>query len=421
MSLLLTNATTEDGRLIDVQIIDDRIDSVADVADVADVAGSAGGGQAEPETVIDLTGRLLLPAPAEPHAHLDKALTAHIVANPAGDLGGAIEAWLAFRSTIGVDDYAARATAAAMMMASAGCTAVRTHVDIGADIGTTGVEALLRVKADLASTIDIQLVGLITGVTGGFDGASGPDQLAVLREGLDLGLDVVGGVPHIEQDPGRSIELLLELAAEFDRPIDLHADENLDPRSADLEILAQRVLATGFQPGVTASHCVALGMKPVDEQNRIAELAAEAGIAVVALPRTNLYLQSRQADVAPPRGLTALNALDRAGVVVAGGGDNLRDPFCPVGRADPLEAAGLLVLAGHRSPSAAYRAVAAGARTAMGLEPVAIEAGSVADLVAFAYDPAEPAPAGAVMAQIVGGAPTDRLVMKGGRPLGIER
>ncbi|MGI9594527.1 MAG: amidohydrolase family protein, partial [Acidimicrobiales bacterium] len=377
IGLQLRNATIEDGSTVDVAIAGDRIASVEPagsgerdgaVEPIAEWGGSVDGGG----STVDLGGMLLVPAPAEPHAHLDKALTAERVPNPAGDLLGAIDAWLAHRPTIGRADYIERATAAALLGSANGCTAIRTHVDLGLDIGHAGLEALLQVKQDLADSIDIQLVGLLSGLSG----VDGPKYLTLMREALDLGLDVVGGVPHIEDDPAVAIDLTLELAGEYDRPVDLHADENLDPASADLETLADRVITTGFGPPVVASHCVALAMKSSSDQGRIADLVAEAGIAVVALPQTNLYLQARGVTTAPPRGLTALAELQRAGVTVAAGGDNLRDPFCPVGRADPLEAASLLVMAGHQSPATAYRAVSEGARSAMGLEPATIRPGA---------------------------------------------
>lgn len=410
--VLLRNATLDDGRVVDVTIVDDRISAVTPASDA--VAGdrssvkatarqSVTDASASTESaVIDLRGMLLLPAPAEPHAHLDKALTADVVANPQGDLGGAIAAWSAYRTTITHQDFVERATTAARLAVANGCTALRTHVDVGADIGTTGVEALLQVKADLAAIIDIQLVCL----NGGFTGVDGAAQLAAVRSALDLGVDVVGGVPHIESDPARAIDLALELAGEYDRPIDLHADETLDADSADLQTLAERILATGFSNGAVASHCVALGMKGADQQGKIAELAAAAGVAVVALPQTNLYLQARGVETAAPRGLTALAALERAGATVAGGGDNLRDPFCLVGRGDPMETASLLVMAGHLLPAAAYRAVSAGARAAMGLEAVTVTVGAPAELVAI---PAES------VGEAVATGPAGRVVIRQGR------
>lgn len=405
MSLLLANATLADGSLVDVSIEGDEIAQVSPVG-----SGSSGTvnteGRADADNTVDLTGMLLLAAPAEPHAHLDKALTADLIPNPTGDLAGAIAAWHGYRGTITVADYVERATAAAKLSAANGCTALRTHVDLGPDIGTTGVEALLQVKADLAPLIDIQLVGLVFGVTGPPGSPDSANVVAVLREALDMGLDIVGGVPHIEADPARAIDLLLELAGEFGRPIDLHADENLDADSGDLETLANRVLATGFEHGVVASHCVALGMAEAATQTRVAEVAAEAAVSVVALPQTNLYLQARGAETAAPRGLTALAALDRAGVNVAGGGDNLRDPFCLVGRGDPLETASLLVMAGHLSPAAAYNAVSAAARHALGLPLVSVEAGAPAELMAIQADS---------VGEAVAAAPAGRVVIHRGR------
>ncbi len=401
MTLRLRNARLEDGPLVDVIIDDARITSVGP-ADPNPATEPRRGEE------LDLAGSLLVPAPAEPHAHLDKALTADVVPNPAGDLGGAIEAWLAHRPTITKADYVERATTAAELSLANGCTALRTHVDLGVDIGTTGVEAMLEVKAALGSVMDLQLVGLVAGLTS----PGGAEELALVREALDMGLDVVGGVPHIEADPARAIDLVLEVAGEYGRPIDLHADENLDPASHDLETLARRVSATGFEHPVVASHCVALSMKPEAEQHRIAEAVAAAGVMVVSLPQTNLYLQARNIATAPPRGLTALAALRRAGAVIAGGGDNLRDPFCPVGRADPMETASLLVMAGHLPPDAAYHCVSGGARAAMGLEPVAISAGRPAELLALPS---------ASISGAVAAAPGGRLVIRRGRVVGAAR
>ncbi len=376
----LRNATLHDGSVVDVHIEVDRITAVDPSGSSAAVADSAAiDSSTADDTTIDLTGYLLTSAFAEPHAHLDKALTADLVPNPAGDLIGAIDAWLDYRTTISKADFAERATAAAELGLANGCTAIRTHVDIGPDIGTTGVEALLDVKAALSAKLDLQLVGLIGGLTG----PGGAEGRAVLEDALAMGLDVVGGVPHREAHPAESIELAFAAASEHGRPVDLHADETLDPTANDLELMAERVIASGFEYGVTASHCVSLGMKADADQQRISERAAEAGINIITLPQTNLYLQARDISVGAPRGLTALGPLARAGVTVAAGGDNLQDPFCIVGSADPMETASLLVMAGHLSAADAYRMVSDEARSAMGLEPVRVAAGGLAELVAI--------------------------------------
>ncbi len=156
-------------------------------------------------------------------------------------------------------------------------------------------------------------------------------------------------------------------------PVDLHTDETLDRAACGLSELAEGVLA-GFPHAATASHCVSLGQLPLDEQRAVAELVAEAGVNVIALPHTNLFLQGR--GTAPmPRGLTGVAALRAAGVNVAAGADNLQDPFNPVGRACPFETAGLMIMSAHDLPAVAWSAVTDAARTALGLPPVAVAAG----------------------------------------------
>ena len=350
---------------------------------------------ADLSTQLLSAGYLLLTAPAEPHAHLDKALTADLVPNPGGDLLGAIDGWIAHRETLDKADYIERAERAARMSLANGFTAIRTHVDLGVDIGTTAVEALIEVRERLAGLVDIQIVGL-TGRPSG--GPSGADNRAVLIDAIGMGLDVVGGCPHLDEDPIACTNDLLAIAAEHGLPIDLHTDETLDPSHLELELLADAVLSTGFEPGATASHCVSLSMQTEVVQRRVSEKVAEAGVNIVALPQTNLFLQARGMAVAPPRGLTATAALDAAGVNVCAGADNLQDPFCTVGRADPLETAALMVMAGHDSPELAYERVSTMARAA-------IEMPANGDLLAIRAT---------TVRQAVASASSDRIVIRRG-------
>lgn len=333
-------------------------------------------------------GWIALPSFVEPHAHLDKAFLAERIDNPTGDLMGAIVAMESNRHLITHADTVERATRAARLMASNGVTAVRTHADVTAETGLLSVEALVEVREALRDEISIQIVAL-----SGWPsvGPAGADQRALLREAIARGVDVVGGCPHLEPDAAAANEWFLTIAAEHGLPVDLHTDETLDPTRLSLDDLARRVISSGFANGVTASHCVSLGMQPEHVQRSVAELVAEAGIAVIVLPQTNLFLQGRDHPTATPRGLTAVNALRAAGVVVAAGGDNLQDPFNPLGRADPLETAALLVLTAHLSPADALDAVAGQARRAIGAPAggaeVLVRATTVRD--ALAWLPAE--------------------------------
>jgi cytosine deaminase len=179
-----------------------------------------------------------------------------------------------------------------------------------------------------------------------------------------------------------AIEHALELATAHGHPVDLHTDETLERAMLQLPDIADFVVKTGFPHRVTASHCVSLGVQDDATQRDVCDRVAAAGVAVVTLPQTNLYLQARGVRTATPRGLTAIRALLDAGATVAGGADNLQDPFNIVGRGDPLETAALLVMAGHLTPDEAYHAVSAASRAAMGLEPVEIAPGAPAELMA---------------------------------------
>jgi cytosine deaminase len=392
MGLLLRRARLADRSVVDVRAEGDRIVAVA-----ADIA-------TEPDdTVLDLDGDLLLPAPAEPHAHLDKAFLAERIPNERGDLAGAIEAVMSNRHVFSVEDIAERAERAARVLLGNGATAIRTHADVMHDHGLRSVEGLVLARERLADLIDLQIVALMGWPV---TGSAGADHRALLRDAIAGGADVVGGCPHLEPEPEAATAALLEIAGELGRPLDLHTDEQLRTEVLYVRDLAARVLATGFANGTVASHCVSLGMQPPEVQAAVADELAAAAVAVVTLPQTNLYLQGRDHAAATPRGLTALRPLLAAGVTVAGGADNLQDPFNPLGRADPLETAALLVLAGHLSPDQAYHAVSAAARTAMGLPAVAISAGAPAELMAI--------PAGSVR-EAIAFAPPRRCVVHRGR------
>jgi len=166
------------------------------------------------------------------------------------------------------------------------------------------------------------------------------------------------------------------------------------------------VAKTGFPQPVTASHCVSLGMQPHGVQQEVAMEVAAAGVGVVTLPQTNLYLQGRDVRMAQPRGLTAIRPLLEAGVTLAAGADNLQDPFNLVGRADPMETAALMVMAGHLLPAEAYHAVSASSRAVMGLPPVCIQPGAPAELLVIRADS---------LREAIAGAPHDRMVIHRGR------
>lgn len=394
-SLVITNARLADGSIVDIDVDDQHVVAVR----------TSGATRSNPAgaTVLDAESALVVAGFVEPHAHLDKALTADLVPNPTGDLVGAIRAWLSARPQFSRDDIHRRARAAALEHVLNGTTVIRTHVDTGADIGTRAVEAVIDVRDDLVDAVTVELVPLVSlPLTGA--GAAG--NRAVAREAAASGAaTALGGAPYLDDDPRAALAFLADLATEFGLGLDLHVDETLDPRCFTLPDLID-LARSGFPQAIVASHCVSLINQPQDVARRVADGLAETGIGVVTLPQTNLYLQARSAHGPTARGVPPLELLIGAGVAVGVGGDNVRDPFNPLGRSDPLESAALAVAAAHLAPRDAFDAVTTGARAALGLPPAGPVEGALADLVIL---PAR------TTGEAVAVAPASRTVVRRGR------
>ncbi|WP_427015636.1 amidohydrolase family protein [Pseudarthrobacter sp. P1] len=400
-TFVLRSATLADGGRADVHLRNGLIERVVPLAGSevsGDPAVAPGAGAQE----LDLNGYVLLPAPVEPHAHLDKALLGGRVTNVSGDLAGAITAIIEAYPSMTGDDIGRRGLKALGEALTHGFTAVRTHVDCREEIGTAGIRALVALREQLKDVIDVQIVAL----AGDVGGSEGRGNRAAMVASMDLGADFVGGVPSLEGDPDASLAELFAIANDFGRGIDVHIDETTDEGTFVLRRLAEKVVGSGFDRPVTASHCVSLGMQDSAVVRDAARLIAEAGIAVVALPQTNLFLQGRDSSTRKPRGLTAVEDLMSAGVTVAAGGDNWRDPFNPMGRIDAMETASLLVSAGHLLVGTAYECVSTHARAAMGLPAVRIAPQYPADLMAIHA---------ASLEEAVASGASQRIVFKGGQ------
>lgn len=347
--LLLCTARLADGRTVDVRLSGGRIEAVG-------TAGSLSPGRLPPEGArVDLTGYLLLPAPAEPHAHYDTALTA-----PDGD---------GHPPSSDPHEVQRRTTEAALLQLGHGATALRTHVRIGDVVGVRSLEAVLQARRALRGLADLTTVAVPRLLTG----LAGAEDLAMLRDAVKMGANVVGGCPDLDPDPGGYVDAVLEVAAEQGCAVDLHTDGD-DP--ARLARLASA--AGGLRPGVTIGPCGGLARLPHEATMRAADQLAAAGITVVALPQGNCGTLERRfpSRVAPVRLLRA------AGVTVAAGSGALRDAANQVGRGDPLSAAYLLASHGEAHAIAAYETVSTRARAAMGLPEVRVEAGFPAELLA---------------------------------------
>ncbi|MDV8001509.1 cytosine deaminase [Rhodococcus sp. IEGM 1408] len=376
-----------DGRVVDVDISGDTVAAVS----------PAGTTEPEGPAVIDGRGYLALTAPAEPHAHLDKALSWGATRPPGGDLGAAIGAWRAFAVTVDEDEIYGRAITAARRLVANGTTAVRSHVDLHSEGDPLrGVRALVRVRAELADVLDLQIAVMVRDA----------DPAEVARAAIAAGADLVGGAPHIAPDPAAETHRLIDLAEELGTGIDLHVDEFLDGDHGMLTVFTDRVSSWAPDRGRTAGHCCRIGALTAPGQAAAATALSTANVGVVTLPVTNLYLQGRGQTTSTSRGLPPVRALLDGGVTVAAGADNVRDPFNPVGRSDATETAMLLVVAAHLDLETAWHLVTDGAREVMGLPPAGPLPGRRADLLLVQAGGLD---------EVIADAPAARIVLHAGR------
>lgn len=283
-------------------------------------------------------GRPLLPPLTDPHHHLDKACLVDKL-GASSDLADARARFRAVRADLTPKDLAARGERVVRWSIAHGVGALRTHADVDRTIGLKHVEAALALKEAFADSIHIQVVAFLPASVSMSDTQSWETLEAALR----LGCDAVGGTTGTRgSDASALMQRTADLAVKHDRMIDLHLDETLDPAVQNLEELARITIERGLQNRVAASHCCSLSAVTAAARAPAVAACARAGIHVISLPLTNLYLQGRDNGL---RGIPPVAELLAAGVNVACGSDNVQDPFLPAGNADPLLAAQVLGIA----------------------------------------------------------------------------
>jgi cytosine deaminase len=391
-ALLLCGARLPHGRHVDVRIVGDRIEAV----------GPAGSLSAAER--LDLSGYLLLPAPVEPHAHLDEAFSGTPATGPAplpdSEAGTGLGAGLGVGMRVGASSGAGsgaragawawaagesdrdqqvealqrRITEAALTGLGYGATVQRTHVRISGAQGLVAMTAALQAAQALHGLMELQVVplpGLLTGV-------AGAEGRAVLKEALGMGAHAVGGRPDHDADPDRHLDAVVALAEDYGLSVDLHTD------AADPRRLARLAAVLGaLRSRAVIGPCSALGLLPPEVAARCMEQLAAAGVSVVTLPQCARCVGSGPVALGRAVGRPAsARLLLAAGVSVATGSGALRDTANPVGRVDPLEAAFLLTASGELDETAAYETVSGAARMALGLASVQLAAGFPADVLA---------------------------------------
>lgn len=372
LDLLIKNAVlSTTGKKADIAIEGGKIAEISNNID------------AEANETIDAAGHLVSPPFIDPHFHMDATLSLGLPRlNESGTLLEGIQLWGELKPHLTLEALKQRAHALAKWSIANGTLAIRSHVDTS-DASLLAVEALLEVKKEIAPFIDLQLVAFPQ--DGYFRSNGGVENL---KRALDLGVDVVGGIPHFERtmaDGARSVTALCELAAERGLMVDMHCDESDDPLSRHIETLAQETSRLGLEGRVAGSHLTSMHSMDNYYVSKLLPLIAEAEITAIPNPLINITLQGRHDTYPKRRGMTRVKEMATMGINVALGHDCVMDPWYSLGSHDMLEVAHMAVhvgqMTGVAEMQAMYDAVTVNSAKAMQLEGYGLEVGCNADLV----------------------------------------
>ncbi len=379
--LLIKDAALPDGRRnMDIAVAGGRIAAIE-----PGIAAEAG-------EVVPANGQLVSPPFVDPHFHMDATLSLGLPRlNVSGTLLEGIALWGELKPLLTHEALVERALRYCDLAVTQGLLAIRSHVDVS-DPRLPTVEALLDVRERVKSYIDLRLVAF---PQDGYYRA--PGAVAALERALDMGVDVVGGIPHFERtmtEGAASVEALCRIAADRGLRIDLHCDETDDPLSRHIETLAAQTVRFGLQGRSVGSHCTSMHSMDNYYVSKLIPLIAEAKVDIVANPLINITIQGRHDTYPKRRGMTRVPELKAAGVNVAFGHDCVMDPWYSLGSGDMLEVAHMAIhaapMTSREAMRGAFESITVNSAKAMGLDGYGLEVGAKADLVLLqASDPIE--------------------------------
>jgi cytosine deaminase len=362
-------------------------------------------------TEIDAAGQLVIPGFVDAHIHLDKALLLERQPAQTGGFAEAMQETLRLKQTFTVADIQTRAKQVLEQSIAFGTTTMRSHVEVDTTVGLLGMEALLPLQAAYAWGIALQLaVFAQESIT------DQPDSVNLLRQALQMGGNAIGSAPYVDPDPQRNVQIIFDLAQEFDADIDLHLDFLDDDQPLLLPFVIAETVKRGWQGRVCLGHMTKLAALPPEQLQSLAAELGEAEISILALPASDLYMMARQDSHNVRRGVAPIDRLAQWGVNVGVATNNVQNLFTPFGDGDVLKIGTLLAQVLHMGTEASHRLCLEMATTkaaaAIGISDHQIAVGNKADLVILNA---------ASVTEAIAAAPPERTVIKQGKIVARSR
>lgn len=367
--LLITNARTRkgNGELLSIGIQNGKIAAIA-----PDLPHEA-------TQVIDARGGLVTESFVNGHLHLCKVYTLEMAGQAAlgeyhhGGMGGAmtaIERAADFKAAYNEKWILPNVRRACELALRYGNTHIRAFADVDSKARLEGIKALLKAREEFKGRVELQVVAFPQ------DGVvREPEAEGYVIQALEMGADVVGGIPWIEftkADEQSHIDRMFDIAVKYNKDVSMLLDDVGDAEEKTLEMFALRANKEGWQGRVTAQHCRAMALYGENYFRKLVTLMKRAGVGLVADPHTG-PLHARVRDLAA------------AGIPVALGQDDIADAYYPFGRCNMLEiaflASHLMWMTSFADMELLYDMITTSAAKVLGIRGHVLEVGGNADLV----------------------------------------
>jgi cytosine/creatinine deaminase len=354
---------------------------------------------------IDAQGKLLIPGLVDPHIHLDKALLLNRYPAVTGTFTEAMEKTLQAKQEFTPEDIQSRARKVIEKAIAFGTTAMRTHVEVDPMVQLKSMAALLSLQKEYAWGMTLQLAVFAQEAI-----TNQPGTINLLRQALTMGGEAIGSAPYVDPDPVANIRLIFDLAQEFERDVDFHLDFLDDDAPLLLPIVIEETIKRNWHHRVCLGHMTKLaGLTPAKLTAFIPQLK-ETGIAILALPATDLYMMAKSDTHNVRRGVAPIDRLAESGVKVGLATNNVQNLFTPFGDGDVLKICTLLAQVLQLGTTASHRLclemATSRAAEAININDYGIAVGKVADLVILDADS---------VSEAIATAPISRTTIKRGK------
>jgi len=323
--LVITNAILEGFKKpVNIGVINGRVEAVGEFA------------FAKAKKTYDASSNFVCSGFYESHIHLDKACILDRCSIEEGTLDEAVSETGKAKKDFTEEDVFERASRVVEMAVKKGTLGLRTFVETDPKTGLRSFEAIKKVRDKYAFAIDIEICAFAQeGLT------QEMETHHLLKQALEQGADLVGGCPYKDEDPELHIEMIFDLAQEYDVNVDFHLDFDLDPSNSSIPKIAEETIKRNYQGRVSIGHVTKLAAMSKKQRQEMAALLKNAGIALTVLPATDIFLNGRDHEPLVPRGMVNANELSDSGILTTISSNNILNAFTPYGDASLVRMANM--------------------------------------------------------------------------------